>query len=297
MKREHAAEQPHHHPCHTNIHKFQLHSHPSPPPHFGRPTVSECPPTTEESGSHSPTQQPPNRSNNASDDSRCFQTQPTNNDGVTIDVVRRPRGRPAGSKNKPKPPLVVMRETSSEKSMSPYVLELPRGVDIIEATAGFCRRRGTGLCVLNGNGVVADVTLKQPSTTPGATVTFHGHFDILSISATLLPGGGVVYPPSANGPFAISLVGPQGQVVGGLVVGPLVSAGTVYLIAATFNNPWFERLHHEDAAATARDGGHESPQTVSGAESDGAPFYSYQPADVIWSPTARQPQRPSAPPY
>ncbi|KAL6527284.1 hypothetical protein OROGR_016374 [Orobanche gracilis] len=300
MKREHAAQQPyqgHRHPSHTNIHKFHLNSHPSPPPHFGRPITSEGPPTSEEADSHSPTQQPPKRSNNANDDSRGFQPQPTNNDGDTTDGVRRPRGRPAGSKNKPKPPVVVMRETSSETSMSPYVLELPRGVDIIEATAGFCRRRGTGLCVLNGNGVVADVTLKQPSTTPGATVTFHGHFDILSISATLLPvGGGVVYPPSANGLFAISLAGPQGQVIGGLVVGPLVSAGTIYLIAATFNNPSFERLHHEDAAAT-RDVGHESPQTVSGGESGCAPVYSYQPADVVWAPTARQPKPPSAPPY
>ncbi|KAL0289473.1 UNVERIFIED_CONTAM: AT-hook motif nuclear-localized protein 17 [Sesamum calycinum] len=181
--------------------------------------------------------------------------------------------------------------------MSPYVLELPAGVDVVESTSRFCRKRNMGLCVLNGNGVVANVTLKQPSATPGATVTFHGRFDILSLSATIFPAGGSA---AGNGPFAICLAGPQGQVVGGHVVGPLVSAGTIYLIAATFNSPTFDRLQaaeHEDTEA--RDGAHdphESPQTVSGADSGGAHIYSYQPSDVIWAPTARQPP-PPPPPY
>ncbi|XP_020548509.1 AT-hook motif nuclear-localized protein 17-like [Sesamum indicum] len=177
--------------------------------------------------------------------------------------------------------------------MSPYVLELPAGVDVVESTYRFCRKRNMGLCVLNGNGVVANVTLKQPSATPGATVTFHGRFDILSLSATILPAGGSA---DGNGPFAICLAGPQGQVVGGHVVGPLVSAGTIYLIAATFNSPTFDRLQaaeHEDTEV--RDGAHdrhESPHTVSGADSGGAHIYSYQPPDVIWAPTARQPPPP-----
>uniref|UniRef100_A0A5B7B0K3 Putative DNA-binding protein ESCAROLA n=1 Tax=Davidia involucrata TaxID=16924 RepID=A0A5B7B0K3_DAVIN len=101
-----------------------------------------------------------------------------NGDGATIEVVRRPRGRPPGSKNKPKPPVFITRDT--EPSMSPYVLELPGGVDVVDAISRFCRKRNMGICVLTASGTVANVTLRQPSTTPGATVTFHGRFDILA---------------------------------------------------------------------------------------------------------------------
>ncbi|XP_020230028.1 AT-hook motif nuclear-localized protein 26-like [Cajanus cajan] len=52
--------------------------------------------------------------------------------------------------------------------------------------ARFSRRKNTGLCILSDSGSVTNVTLRQPSVTPGATVTFHGRFDVLSLPATLL---------------------------------------------------------------------------------------------------------------
>ncbi|KAJ8541311.1 hypothetical protein K7X08_002127 [Anisodus acutangulus] len=227
------------------------------------------------------------------------------NDGATIEVVRRPRGRPPGSKNKPKPPVIITRE--AEPSMSPYILEIPIGVDIINSITKFCRKRNMGLCVLNGSGTVTNVTLRQPSTTPVSTVTFHGRFDILSISATIVQPNASV--PSNNGianGFTISLAGPQGQVVGGGVVGPLVTAGTVYLIAATFNGPSFHRLPvEEELARNSGDGGgggeHQSPPggdsghapSTTAPESCGMSMYScHLPSDVIWAPAARQPPPP-----
>nr|XP_004237987.1 AT-hook motif nuclear-localized protein 17 [Solanum lycopersicum] len=239
------------------------------------------------------------------------QQQPAGNDGATIEVVRRPRGRPPGSKNKPKPPVIITRD--AEPSMSPYILEIPTGVDIINSVTKFCRKRNMGLCVLNGSGTVTNVTLRQPSTTPVSTVTFHGRFDILSISATVVQPNANI--PSNNGianGFTISLAGPQGQVVGGGVVGPLVTAGTVYLIAATFNGPSFHRLPAEEELARNNsgggnedgsspqqhaevsgggDGGH--PPSTTAPESCGMSMYScHLPSDVIWAPTARQPQPP-----
>ncbi|PIN26031.1 hypothetical protein CDL12_01228 [Handroanthus impetiginosus] len=297
MKRERAEHQDQSNTMLSKLqpHKFQNHSQPSQPPHLRHTSA----PSSEEADSHSPTHHPARRV--AKDDDvgggGSFLPPPPQqtNDGATIEVVRRPRGRPPGSKNKPKPPVVITRDVS-EPSMSPYVLELPAGVDLIESTTRFCRKRSMGLCILNGNGVVANVTLKQPSATPGATVTFHGRFDILSISATILPGGGMA---TGNGPFCISLAGPQGQVVGGIVVGPLLSAGTVYLIAATFNSPSFERLQQapdEDEAVERGGSGHDQREAVSAGDSGGAhPMYSYQPSDVIWAPTARQP--PPPPPH
>ncbi|XP_057533268.1 AT-hook motif nuclear-localized protein 28 [Amaranthus tricolor] len=171
-------------------------------------------------------------------------TPPTtsNEDGGTIEISRRPRGRPPGSKNKPKPPIVITREP--EPAMSPYILELPGGADVIESLSSFTRRRGVGICVLTASGAVANVSLKQPSTTtPGGTVTFHGRFDILSLSAVV-----VNTMPFHGGGFTISLAGPQGQIVGGKVVGGLICSGTVYVIAASFNNPTYCRLplHEQD---------------------------------------------------
>ncbi|KAG6438031.1 hypothetical protein SASPL_102964 [Salvia splendens] len=174
---------------------------------------------------------------------------------ATIEVLRRPRGRPPGSRNKPKPPLFVTRDSN----MSPYVLELPGGVDIVDSTARFCRKRSVGLCLLSGNGAVVDVTLRQPSATPGATVTFHGRFEILSISATVLPPGATA--AAAAAPFAVTVAGPQGQVVGGHVVGPLVSAGTIYLVGVNFTNPSFHRLQSVDHES-GQEGDQESAEAM-----------------------------------
>ncbi|XP_047342242.1 AT-hook motif nuclear-localized protein 28-like [Impatiens glandulifera] len=221
-------------------------------------------------------------------------------DGATIEVVRRPRGRPPGSKNRQKPPVIITREP--EPSMSPYILELSGGNDIVESVTRFCRKRNTGLCIFSGSGAVINVTLRQPSTTPGATVTFHGRFDILSLSSTILPvtAGSMVPPTStANGCFTISLGGPQGQIVGGIVVGPLLAAGTVYLIAASFNNPVFQRLPMDqdvrDSGGSGNDG--QSQSAVSGGGEDGLSVYgSHMGSDVIWG-TAAARQPPPPPPH
>lgn len=108
----------------------------------------------------------------------------TTNDDASIEVVRRPRGRPPGSKNKPRPPVFVTREPDT--AMSPYVLEVSDGSDIVAAITGLCNHRTTGLCVLSGSGTVSNVSFQQPASTTTA-ITFHGRFDLLSISATILP--------------------------------------------------------------------------------------------------------------
>lgn len=146
---------------------------------------------------------------------------------------RRPRGRPPGSKNKPKPPIVVTRD--SPNALRSHVLEVSGGADIVESMRNYASRRGRGVCVLSGSGTASNVTLRQPA---GSVLTLHGRFEILSLSGTVLPPPA---PPGAGG-LSIFLSGGQGQVVGGTVVGPLVASGPVILIAASFANAVFERL-------------------------------------------------------
>ncbi|KAJ4950237.1 hypothetical protein NE237_027069 [Protea cynaroides] len=161
------------------------------------------------------------------------------NSGGEGEMTRRPRGRPAGSKNKPKPPIIITRDSAN--ALRSHVIEIANGCDIGESVATFARRRQRGVCILSGSGTVTNVTLRQPAA-PGAVVTLHGRFEILSLCGSFLPPPA---PPAATG-LTIYLAGGQGQVVGGGVVGALLASGPVVIMAASFGNAAYERLPLED---------------------------------------------------
>lgn len=161
---------------------------------------------------------------------------------------RRPRGRPPGSKNKPKPPIFVTRD--SPNALRSHVMEVANGSDVADSIANFARRRQRGVCVLSASGTVTNVTLRNPSST-GAVMALHGRFEILSLTGSFLPGPA---PPGSTG-LTIYLAGGQGQVVGGSVVGPLVATGPVMVIAATFSNATYERLPLEEEEEGSGGGG------------------------------------------
>jgi len=163
-------------------------------------------------------------------------------DGETM--IRRPRGRPAGSKNKPKPPIIVTRDSAN--ALRAHAMEVSSGCDVCESLANFARRKQRGISVLSGSGCVTNVTLRQP-TSSGAIVTLHGRFEILSLLGSVLP------PPAPQGitGLTIYLAGAQGQVVGGGVVGALIASGPVVIMAASFMKATFDRLPLDDDEITA----------------------------------------------
>lgn len=206
---------------------------------------------------------------------------------------RRPRGRPPGSKNKPRSPIVITKESAN--ALRSHVLEISGGSDVLESIAAFARRRHFGVSVLSGSGIVNNVTLRQPAA-PGGVLTLNGRFEILSLSGAFLPSPS---PPGATG-LTVYLAGSQGQVVGGPVVGTLMASGPVMVIAATFSNATYERLPLEDDDA-AGDG--MQPTSVSNAAAtigasveppvSSAALYNVQsnlipngqmPHDVFWAP-------------
>lgn len=150
-------------------------------------------------------------------------------------VARRPRGRPPGSKNKPKPPVIITRESAN--TLRAHILEVSSGSDVFDSVAAYARKRQRGICVLSGSGTVTNVTLRQPAGA-GAIVTLHGRFEILSLSGSFLPPPA---PPGATS-LTIYLAGGQGQVVGGNVVGALIASGPVIVIGSSFTNVAYERL-------------------------------------------------------
>ena len=288
----------------SKLHHPHQHQHPNLPfsHHFQLSRESQTP-DSDDTNHTTPTPKDPSTNHNSTPPSGGSGGGTSAGDGPTVEVVRRSRGRPPGSKNKPRPPVIITREP--DPAMSPYILEIPGGSDIVEAISSFSRRKNIGICVLTGSGTVSNVSLRQPSTTPGAILTFHGRFDILSLSATFLPPTTSCHVPNT---FSISLAGVQGQIVGGFVAGSLVAAGTVFIVAATFNNPSYHRLPgEEEARNTVSSGGGggegQSPPLSSGggdsghggrADSCGVSMYSCQMggSDVIWAPTARPPPPP-----
>lgn len=168
--------------------------------------------------------------------------------------IKRPRGRPPGSKNKPKPPVVITRECQS--TMKPVVLEISDGSDIIEAVSVFARRRSMGISLLSGSGSVSNVTLRHPSSShaPNSLISLHGPFHLLSLWGSYMgfttdgDGGNAPDPYSGSdcGGFGITLSGVQGQVFGGVVGGKVVAAGQVVVVAATYMHPVFHSLPEED---------------------------------------------------
>lgn len=214
--------------------------------HLGLAGASESGSSSGGGMKNNPTQletpQKPDSSNEPNDDDDSKENSDNTGDpteGAAMGGNRRPRGRPPGSKNKPKPPIFVTRD--SPNALRSHVMEVAGGADVAESIAQFSRRRQRGVCVLSGAGTVANVALRQPSA-PGAVVALHGRFEILSLTGTFLPGPA---PPGSTG-LTVYLAGGQGQVVGGSVVGSLIAAGPVMVIASTFANATYERLPLEE---------------------------------------------------
>ncbi|XP_073314400.1 AT-hook motif nuclear-localized protein 15-like [Primulina huaijiensis] len=214
---------------------------------------------------------------------------------------RRSRGRPPGSKNKPKPPIVITKESAN--SLRSHVLEISSGSDIFESIANFAQRRHCGVSVLSGSGIVTNVTLRQPAV-PSGVISLHGRFEILSLSGAFLPAPS---PPGAMG-LTVYLAGGQGQVVGGMVVGALTASGPVIVIAATFSNATYERLPMEDESTNegmeiqtsgANTGSIRAPVADPPTSAASVPLYNLPPnllpngqmppPDVFWAPPPRPP--------
>ncbi|KAG0458691.1 hypothetical protein HPP92_021819 [Vanilla planifolia] len=181
---------------------------------------------------------------------------------------RRSRGRPPGSKNRPKPSVIITRESANV--LRAHILEISGGCDILHCMAAYAQRRQRGIYVLSCSGAVTNVTLRQPSSSSGV-LALHGRFELLSFSGSFLP------PPAPPGATSLSvfLSGGQGQVVGGNVVGALFAAGPVIVIATSFANVAYERLPLEEESAQLQgsaEGGDASGGGCRGIENHGNPF-------------------------
>lgn len=176
---------------------------------------------------------------------------------------RKPRGRPPGSKNKPKPPLVITQD--NEQAMKPAIIEVAAGTDVLEAVIQFAVRLGSCLTILSGSGTIAVATLHYPVCQSPA-FTLHGPFSLLTLTGTfffppspppppplpislpiassssLNPNPNQLETPTLASTFGITLAGMQGQIFGGIIGGKVIAGGDgVKIVASLFKNPELHR--------------------------------------------------------
>ncbi|KAK7304908.1 hypothetical protein VNO77_42802 [Canavalia gladiata] len=173
----------------------------------------------------------------------AVQSQPVQQHTITPQS-KKPRGRPPGSKNKPKATMMVA--PGHEFPMKPIVIDVAPGNDIVESVVAYARRRHLNLTLLSASGTVAYVTLCH-ALTQAPAFNLHGPFAIMGLSGTYLYNSHFAPSPSSpNGnssySFGITLSGNQGQVFGGIIGGKAVAGSSVSVTATTFKKAEFYKV-------------------------------------------------------
>ncbi|KAL5101539.1 hypothetical protein RYX36_005866 [Vicia faba] len=157
---------------------------------------------------------------------------------------RKYQGRPSGSRNKPKPPMVIMENSIAD--VQNVVLEIPIGNDVVDSIIYFARSHEASIVVMKGSGLVSDITLLQPNSRIPA-FQLDGPFNVLSLAGAYLnlDCGRVPHNlinDSLCTTFSLQLSGSRGQVFGGVIGGKINAASDIHISAILFKRPGFHRV-------------------------------------------------------
>ncbi|XWS35690.1 hypothetical protein CRYUN_Cryun20dG0018100 [Craigia yunnanensis] len=122
--------------------------------------------------------------------------------------------------------------TSVGINFMPHVITVNAGEDVMMKVISFSLQGPRAICILSANGVISNVTLRQPDSS-GGTLTYEGRFEILSLSGSFKPTE-TQGTRSRSGGMSVSLASPDGRVVGGGVAGLLVAASPVQVVVGSF---------------------------------------------------------------
>ncbi|CAI8600170.1 unnamed protein product [Vicia faba] len=119
--------------------------------------------------------------------------------------------------------------------LTPHIIEIDAGADLLYTLFEFARSRGRSIHILNGIGMVADVTLIQSNR---SFVSVLGMFDLLSIRGTIIP----LSTAECLGVLQITLsdsADDEDDVIQGSVISPLVAYSPMRVTFVSFPNPAF----------------------------------------------------------
>uniref|UniRef100_A0A0D9XWW8 AT-hook motif nuclear-localized protein n=1 Tax=Leersia perrieri TaxID=77586 RepID=A0A0D9XWW8_9ORYZ len=144
----------------------------------------------------------------------------------------RRRGRPKGSGRRQI--LATLGEwyaLSAGGSFTPHVIIVAAGEDVAARIMSFSQKGPRSVCILSANGTIANVALNRPGSS-GSTFSYEGQFEILQLTGSFtIAGEG---SRRRTGGLSVSLAGPDGCVVGGVVAGMLRAATPIQVIVGSF---------------------------------------------------------------
>ncbi|CAH9096866.1 unnamed protein product [Cuscuta europaea] len=115
----------------------------------------------------------------------------------------------------------------------PHLITVEAGQDVTMKIISFSQQGPRAICILSANGLISNVTLRQPNSS-GGTLTYEGRFDILSLSGSFTPTEFGESGMSRIGGMSITLASPDGRVVGGMLAGLLIAATPVQVVVGSF---------------------------------------------------------------
>ncbi|CAJ1964868.1 unnamed protein product [Sphenostylis stenocarpa] len=146
---------------------------------------------------------------------------------------KKPRGRPPGSKNKPK-------YTMAQPSMKIVIVNVAPGRDIMETILDIAQQNHVSLTILSASGTIASVILRN-TPTGSPSLMLHGPFNLLSLTGSFLYNNEYTLLPGATTPrslsFGIHLSTSHGRIFGGPIGGRVVAGDDVSLTISTYKNP------------------------------------------------------------
>ncbi|WVZ10984.1 hypothetical protein V8G54_015514 [Vigna mungo] len=151
--------------------------------------------------------------------------------------LKRTRGRPVGSKNKPK--LTLPINQNNEHAQKPILIQIPKHSDVIETLSKFARDYKISITVRSASGSILNATLRD-NQYGTSTFIVHGPFTLVSLTGTCINNNSSSTSLSSNVDldcfFNISFCSSSGQSFIGIVGGRITAGDNVVLTITVFRN-------------------------------------------------------------
>ncbi|KAK4493183.1 hypothetical protein RD792_017957 [Penstemon davidsonii] len=113
-------------------------------------------------------------------------------------------------------------------TMAAHVINIAAGEDIKKKILSFIQGQ-RAIVILSGHGSVSAANIKISSS--GGSVTYEGRYDIVNLSGSYI--NDVEAPHCSTSDLKVTLAGPDGHVIGGIIEGVLIAASPVQVIAGS----------------------------------------------------------------
>ncbi|CAI9091447.1 OLC1v1026484C1 [Oldenlandia corymbosa var. corymbosa] len=154
----------------------------------------------------------------------------------------------------------------SGQSFTPHIINVVAGEDVRQKIRMFMQQSKREICIISASGYVSNVTLRQPSAS-GGNVSYEGQFHINTLSGSYVR----TEHGERTGGLSICVSTSDGQILGGGVDGPLMAAGPIQVVVATF-----VMEVKKEVVSGARGGeasGGKSPSPIGGASNSGVSMW------------------------